>query len=157
MPALGAGCRVPVLVLVLWAGYARGGDSAGCRVPVLVLVVYFPRESLWGSYFKHRRAACVRFQPCRVLLLCAPLQGAAAVCAWVLVAPLYALRRLGAGGARAARVPLLCALRSLGAGAAAAASACYEARAKKPRELERNDSNAIWGLCWRNLFFSRFS
>ena len=44
------------------------------------------------------------------------LQGAAAVCAWVLVAPLYALRRLGAGGARAARVALLCALRSLGAG-----------------------------------------
>ena len=44
------------------------------------------------------------------------LQGAAAVCAWVLVAPLYVLRRLGAGGARAARVALLCALRSLGAG-----------------------------------------
>ena len=116
----------------------------------------------------YRRAACVRFRPWVLV----SLQGAAAVCAWVLVAPLYALRRLGAGGARAARVALLCALRSLGAGdagcrccvhlgawvlvllqGAAAASACYEARAKKPRELERNDSNAIWGLCWRNWIF----
>ena len=86
---------------------------------------------------------------CRAPLLCAlgslgagvwvlvPVQGAPSVCA---AAGRRCCVRLGAW----VLVPLQ---------GAAAVCANYEPRAKKPRQPECNDSNAIWGPCWRNFTY----